>query len=143
MTRRPKEAWTAQQLCEATPFGAGLRFLIRDDVNKFGAPFDRVAKGAGIEVLKTPFRPPRANATCERFFGSIRREYLDHQLIFTEPQLHRVVREYVEYFSHVRPHQGLGQQIPEGMRRASERKSGKIVAFPVLNGLHYDYRRAA
>ncbi len=144
VTRQPNEAWTAQQLREATPFGVGPKFLIRDNDNKFGTLFNRVAKGTGIEVLKIPFRTPRANATCERFLGSVRRECLDHLLIFTERQLHRVVSEYVEYFNRVRPHQGLGQQIPEGLRGVvSEGRSGKILAFPVLHGLHHDYRRAA
>ncbi len=144
VTRRPTDAWVAQQLREATPFGVGSKFLIRDNDNKFGTLFNRVGKWTGIEVLKIPFRTPRANATCERFFGSVRRECLDHLLIFTERQLYRVAREYVEYFNRVRPHQGLGQQIPEGLRGAeSEGRSGKILAFPLPNGLHHDDRRAA
>ena len=131
-------------LREARPFGAGPKFLIRDNDNKFGPLFNRVAKRTGIEVLKIPFRTPLANATCERFLGSVRRECLDHLLIFSERQLYRVVCEYVAYFNHVRPHQGLGQQMPEGPRgAASEKRSGRIVAFPVLNGLHHDYRRVA
>ncbi len=134
VTRHPKEAWTAQPLREATPFGVGPTFLIRDNDNKFGALFNRVAKGTGIAVLKIPFRTPRAKATCERFLGSVRRECLDHLRIFSERQLYRVLREYVEYFNRVRPQQGLGQQIPEGPRGAvTERRSGKILAFPVLN----------
>ncbi len=128
--RRAKE----NLLWGATPFGVGPTFLIRDNDNKFGALFNRVAKGTGIAVLKIPFRTPRAKATCERFLGSVRRECLDHLRIFSERQLYRVLREYVEYFNRVRPQQGLGQQIPEGPRGAvTERRSGKILAFPVLN----------
>lgn len=61
VTRHPNETWTAQQLREATPFGVGPKFLIRDSDNKFGILLNRVAKGTGIQVLKIPFRtPPRA-----------------------------------------------------------------------------------
>ncbi len=144
VTRHPNEAWTAQQLREATPYGVGPKLLIRDNDNKFGTLFNRVAKGTGIAVLQITFRTPLANATCERFFGSVRRECLDHLLIFSERQLYRVVREYVAYFYRARPHEGIGQKIPEGPRGAvRERRPGRIIAFPVLNGLHRDYRRAA
>jgi putative transposase len=61
VTRTPTEAWVAQQLREATPYGVGPKYLIRDNDNKFGIQFDRVAKGTGIEVLKIPYRAPRAN----------------------------------------------------------------------------------
>lgn len=144
LTWTPTEAWTAQQLREATPYATGPKYLIRDNDNKYGELFDRVGKATGIEVLKIPYRAPRANAICERFIGSVRRECLDHLLIFGARQLHRVIREYVEYFNRARPHQGIEQRIPEGRRETeNEKESGKIIAFPVLNGLHHDYRRAA
>ena len=77
VTRHPTDAWVAQQLREATPFGTAPRFLLRDNDGKFGAEFARVAAGSRIEVLRTPIRAPRANAACERFLGSVRRECLD------------------------------------------------------------------
>ena len=61
VTRSPDDAWVAQQLREATPFGEGPRFLIRDNDNKFGAAFARVADGSGIEVLTMPYQAPKAN----------------------------------------------------------------------------------
>jgi hypothetical protein len=57
VTRHPTAQWTAQQLREATPFGAGPDFLIRDNDGKFGADFDRAARGAGIRVLRTELTP--------------------------------------------------------------------------------------
>ncbi len=79
-----------------------------------------------------------------RCLGSVRRECLDHLLIFGDRQLYRVIAEYVRYFNRARPHQGIQQKIPEG-RTVEEGTEGKrrIIAFPVLNGLHHDYRRAA
>jgi putative transposase len=58
VTRNPTDQWTAQQLREATPFGEGPRFLIRDNDKKYGASFERVA--SDIEVLRAPYRAPRA-----------------------------------------------------------------------------------
>src|SRR5215472_505925 len=78
VTRSPTDAWTAQQLREATAYGVGPKYLIRDNESKFGVGFARVAKTSGIEILKTPYHAPRANAICERFLGSVRRECLDH-----------------------------------------------------------------
>jgi len=113
VTRAPTDAWAAQQLREATPYGHTPQYLIRDNDGKFGPCFARVAATSGIEILKTPYHAPRANAICERFLGSVRRECLDHLLILSEKQLHRVLRAYVAYFNRVRPHQGLHQQVPE------------------------------
>jgi putative transposase len=101
----------AQQLREATPYGAAPKYLIRDNEGKYGTLFDRVAKGTGIEVLKIPYRAPRANAICERFLGSVRRECLDHLLIFTEGQVYRVMAEYVAYLNHARPIKGSGSKF--------------------------------
>ncbi len=74
VTRYPTDAWTAQQLREATAYGAGPKYLIRDNNGKFGVGFARVAQTSNIEILKTPYSAPRANAICERFLGSVRRE---------------------------------------------------------------------
>jgi putative transposase len=138
VTRNPTDQWTAQQLREATPFGEKPRFLIRDNDRKFGPSFERVA--AEIEVLKTPYRAPKANAICERFLGSLRRECLDHFLILSERHLHRLVKEYKEYFNHARPHQGIEQHIPcQPDRPESPPANGKIASRPVLSGLHHDY----
>jgi putative transposase len=145
VTRSPTDAWTAQQLREATAFGVGPKYLINDNDSKFGVTFARVAKTSGIETLKTPVHAPRANAICERFLGSVRRECLDHLLILQEKQLHRVLHAYVSYFNRARPHQGIQQQIPEQKAGSmlSSHGCGKVISFPVLGGLHHDYRRSA
>jgi putative transposase len=145
VTRSPTDAWTAQQLREATAYGTGPKYLIRDHDGKFGVTFARVAKTSHIEILKTPYQAPRANAICERFLGSVRRECLDHLLILHEKQLHRVLGAYMHYFNRARPHQGIKQQIPEQKAGSvpAHHARGKVISFPVLGGLHYDYRRSA
>jgi putative transposase len=67
VTRSPTDAWTAQQLREATASGVGPKYLIRDNDGKFGVGFAQVAKTSRIEILTTPYHAPRANAICERF----------------------------------------------------------------------------
>jgi transposase InsO family protein len=145
VTRSPTDLWVAQQLREATPYGERPKYLIRDNDRKFGQDFARVAATSGIKVLRTPYRTPRANAVCERFLGSVRRECLDHFLIFQEKQLHRILNAYVVYFNQTRPHQGLGQRIPDPLVPSAPLPNppNQVIAVPVLGGLHHDYRRAA
>jgi len=145
VTRSPTDAWTAQQLREATAYGVGPKYLIRDNDGKFGPRFARVAATSGIKILKTPYHTPRANAICERFLGSVRRECLDHLLILHEKQMDRVLHAYVQYFNQARPHQGIRQQITEryGEPVPPHHDDGKILSLPVLGGLHHDYRRSA
>lgn len=123
VTAHPTDAWVAQQLREATPFGQTPRLLIRDRDRKYGQAFARVAKDSAIVILKTPYRAPKANAVCERFLRSVQRECLDHVLILGVSHLYRVSTEYVVFFNHARPLQGIKQKIPEGS--TSKEKEGK------------------
>ncbi|MBK7583310.1 MAG: transposase [Myxococcales bacterium] len=142
VTCNPSSSWVAQQLRNATAFGVGPHFIIRDRDDKYGGDFDRVARGVGTRVLKTPVRAPKANAFCERFMGSVRRECLDHVLVLGERQLLEILVEYARYFDQDRTHQGIDQLIPAGCSTAAAGR-GAVIARPVLNGLHHEYRRAA
>ena len=150
VTAQPTDAWVAQQPRGSTPWGEHPRFLIRDNDSKYGPHFAAVAAGSGIEVIRTPIRAPNASAHVERFLGSLRRECLDHMLILNERHLAKVVREYAEFFNRARPHQacpersrrGIGQRIPVPPK-VEQPQTGMVIAFPVLGGLHHDYRRAA
>jgi len=145
VTRHPTDAWVAQQLREATPEPTAPTYLIRDNDSKFGPDFARVAAASGIKILRTPYRAPRANAFCERFLGNVRRECLDHLLILGEAHLRRALGAYVAYFNGARPHQGIDQQVPDGVAPAHgvPGSCGPIVATPVLGGLHHAYQRVA
>jgi transposase InsO family protein len=93
-----------------------------------------------MRVIKTAVRAPNMNAVMERFLRSVRTEVLDQVLVFDERRLERVLREYVKFFKGARPHQGLGQRIPGS---PAQTFGANVTAFPVLGGLHHDYRRAA
>ena len=82
---------------------------------------------------------------CERCLGSIRRECLDHVLILGEGHLQRVMKADIDYFNRARPHQGIGQRIPDAAPSdlTALPDERPVIAFPVLGGLHHDYRRVA
>jgi putative transposase len=144
VTDHPTDEWITQQVRDATPFEEKPKYLICDNDKKYGPMFERVAQASGIEVIHTPYEAPRANAICERFVGSLRRECLDHMLVIGELQLIRVLKEYVSYFNPARPHQGIAQCIPAPrVPPPGTPKTSRLIAGPVLNGLHHDYRWAA
>jgi len=116
----------------------GLRAL------RLGAEFDRVAKGAGTKVIRTAIKAPLMNSIMERYVGSVRREALDHVIILSERHMKSVLEEYsFRYFNTMRPHQGLAQRIPDSTARQTCSDASKVVAIPVLGGLHHDYSAAA
>jgi transposase InsO family protein len=141
VTRAPTDAWVAQQLREATPWGQGPKYLIHERDKKYGTLFTSVATGSSIEELRTPYRAPKANAVCERWMGSLKRECLDHTLILHRNHLSHVVKEYAAYYNHARPHQGIGQRIPARFGGREPAQSGRIIATLVLGGLHRSYSR--
>jgi transposase InsO family protein len=146
VTRSPTDNWAAQQLREATPWDKGPRYLIRDRDKKYGFLFSAVARSAGIRELKTPVQSPRANAVCERLIGSLKRECVDHMLILNRQQLQRTVKEYVGFYNHLRPHQGLRQHIPDPVeptfQPVADGDATKITSTAILGGLHHSYSRA-
>jgi putative transposase len=93
VTRHPTGQWVTQQarnfMSAAGDRAEEFRLLIRDRATKFTASFDAVFADAGITVVLSPPRAPRANAYAQRWVGTIRRECLDRMLIFSERQLWR------------------------------------------------------
>ena len=79
------------------------------------------------------------NAYVERVNGTIRREALDHFLLFSEKQIRKIVQSYVNYYNHQRPHQGIGR-IPNG---EIESTTGIIKKERILSGLHHHYYRSS
>ena len=143
VTRHPTASWIWRQLLQATPWGALPRYLIRDRDSSYGPDFVPRAARLGIETLLSPVRAPNANAVAERVIGTLRRECLDHVIVFSERHLRRVLGEYVAHYNAMRPHRSLALDSPEG-RMPQERTSGaRVHSRPVLGGLHHEYRWAA
>ncbi len=143
VTKYPTDEWTAQKLREATPWGKGPKYLIRDRDKKYATHFSVVADATGIKELKTPYQTPQANGVCERFMGSLRRECMDHILIHDDKHLRRVVTEFTAYFNQERPHQGIGQRIPNQYDLTRSKPTrGQITSKAILGGLHHSYSRA-
>ena len=147
VTAHPTGAWTAQQarnlLMDLGERAARFRFLIRDRDSKYTTAFDEVLTGNGARVIKTPIRSPRANSFAERFVGTLRRECLDHLLIYGERHLWRTLTEYLRHYNAHRPHQSREQRPPLHEPGQPIDMTARIKRRQVVQGLISEYRRAA
>jgi putative transposase len=143
VTDSPSAVWTGQQIIEAFPWDTAPRYLLRDRDGIYGWKFRRRVTSLDIEQVLTSPRSPWQNPYVERVIGPIRREGLDHVIIFDERHLRRVLREYVDYYHRSRTHLGLEKDCSV-TRPVEEPETGHVVSRPVLGGLHHRYfRRAA
>ncbi len=143
VTDSPTAAWTGQQIIEAFPYDTAPKYLIRDNDKIYGFDFKEKVKACGITPIRTAYRSPWQNAYCERVIGTLRRDCLDHILIFSRRQLMRVLSEYVDtYYNTERTHLSLGKDSPES-REIQNPATGRIVEIPILGGLHHRYFRKA
>src|SRR5215467_10045433 len=142
VTAHPTAEWTGQQLREAFPFEHLPRYLLRDRDAIFGDEFRRQVRDMGIhEVLSTP-RSPWQRAYVERVIGYIRRECLDHVIVFHESSLRRTLESYFDYYHRSRTHLSLGKDSPDP-RPIQPAGMGPVVALPQVGGLHHRYERRA
>jgi transposase InsO family protein len=121
----------------------GFRFFIRDRDGKFSSAFDEVFTAGGVRIIKTPVRSPQANAFAERFVGTLRRECLDHLLIYGERHLRAVLAEYERHFNDHRPHQGRSLRPPLHNPNNVIDMTAQIHRRKTVAGLINEYRRAA
>jgi transposase InsO family protein len=147
ITAHPTGAWVARQarnlLMDLGDRAEQLRFLIRDRDSKFTATFDAVFTGADIRIIRTPVRPPRANAIAERWIGTLRRECLDHLLITGLRHLAVVLEEYVEHYNTHRPHRSLDQKPPAGRTPPPSTATVRPLRRDRLGGLLHEYLQVA
>lgn len=119
---------------------------MRDWDAKFPGSFDAVLRAEGVRIIRTPVRAPRANAFAERFVRTVRRECLDHVLIYGPRHLEQVLGASVAHYVDERPHRGLGLAVPAGdgaPRVPAATGVPRIERKDVLGGLIHEYRRAA
>lgn len=143
ITQHPNGHWVAQQarnqvwlLQENDTDYVGL---IRDNDSKYTDAFDTVFESEDINIIRTPFYAPNANAFAERWVRTVREECLDKILILNETHLQRVLNYYLFYYNGSRPHQGINQQSP--LARKKPALSGLIQKRAVLGGIINDYFR--
>ena len=142
VTAHPTAEWTAQQLRNAFPWDTAARYLLRDRDRIFGDDFAKQVRDMGIqEVLSAP-RSPWQRACVERVIGSIRRECLDHMIVFNEASLYRHVKVFVSYYHQTRTHLSLAKDTPE-TRPVHPPDLGPVVAIAEVGGLHHRYERRA
>jgi putative transposase len=142
VTKHPTAAWLSQQVIEAFPWETAPHFLLRDRDASYGSVFSKRVAPMGITEVVTAPSSPWQNAHVERVIGSIRRECLDHLIIFNEHHLRRVLSSYVDYYHRTRTHLSLDKDCPE-QRPIQARKVGKVISIPQVGGLHHRYQRLA
>jgi putative transposase len=149
-TANPDGRWIAQQARQLawslskreTP----ARFLIHDRDSKFSRAFDEVFRSEGVEIIRTPFRAPQANAFAERWVGTVRRDCLDWLLVTSRRQLERVLHVYVDHYNTHRPHRALGLTPPIEAPRlglVGSNSPDQLHRRDRLGGLIHEYARAA
>ena len=147
VTAHPTGAWTAQQarnlLMNLGERAGHFKFLVRDRDSKFTAAFDEVLAGNGVRIIKTPVRSPRANSFAERYVETLRRECLDHLLIYGEQHLRQVLAAYARHYNEHRPHQSREQRPPLHEPGQAVDVTARIKRTHVVQGLISEYRRAA
>ena len=142
VTSHPTAEWTGQQIREAFPWETVPRFLLPDRDGIYGKTFRDCVEAMGTEEVKTAPQSPWQNPFAERVIGSIRRECLDHVIVFNERSLKRILRSYVDYYHNSRTHLSLGKDTP-ATREVQPPELGRVFEMPVVGGLHHRYLRKA
>ncbi|MBK8164736.1 MAG: transposase family protein [bacterium] len=142
VTTHPTSEWTALQIRQAFMFDAAPRFLLRDHDKIYGDAVVAALDELGIEQVVTAVRCPWQNGYCERVVGTLKRECLNHMIVFNEAHARRILRGYLEYYHGSRTHLGLGKDAPDG-RAVEPPALGPVMRRPMVGGLHSRYYRAA
>jgi len=138
VTANPTAEWIAQQITDAFPWDEAPDYLIRDRDASYGQAVTKRLAAMGIRDHPTARRSPWQNGHAERLIGSIRRECLDHVVVFGEADLRRILADYAGYYNECRTHLSLDKDSP---RHRPIHWLGHLVAQPILGGLHHQYCR--
>jgi transposase InsO family protein len=138
VTANPTAEWIARQITDAFPWNEAPDYLIRDRDGSYGNAVTRRLAAMGIRDHPAAPRSPWQNGHAERLIGSIRRECLDHIVIFGEAHLRRILEAYTDCYNKLRTHLSLSKDSP-GHRPVQW--NGLLVERPILGGLHHQYCR--
>jgi transposase InsO family protein len=148
VTRHPTADWTLQQFRECIAGDEGYRFVIHDRDRIYSRDLDAALRTLGLAVLKTPYKTPQANAICERWIGSARRECLNFMIPISEAHIRQTLKCWVEHYNTARPHSSLGPGTPDPSspkaniqaQRHGISKDYRVAVTSILGGLHHEYR---
>jgi len=143
VTAHPTAAWVIQQLREAFPNEASIRFMTHDNDSIFSDRVEEWISSLGIEPKRTALRSPWQNGIAERWVGTVKRDLLDHVIVIDEEHLRRPLLEYVEYYNRERVHTRLRDSPTP--RPAEEKPSphAQVVGRTRLDGIHHRYEWTA
>jgi transposase InsO family protein len=138
VTPNPTAEWIARQITYAFPWNEAPDYLIRDRDGSYGHAVTRRLAAMGIRDHPTAARSPWQNGHAERLIGLIRRECLDHIVVFGEAHLRWVLAAYAFYYNDFRTHLALAKDA--SLLRSIQRFD-QIAPRPILAGLHREYCR--
>ena len=142
ISAHPTSEWAAQQIAETFPWDSAPRYLLHDRDSIYGDSFRERVRGMGMKEVITAPRSPWQNPYAERLVGSIRRECLDHLVIFNEGSLRRILKSYFDYYLRSRTHLALSKDAPEP-RPVQPSELGPVIELSEVGGLHHRYERQA
>ena len=140
ITTNPTVQWTVQQIKEAFPYDQSPKYLLRDRDAIYGHLFQHKVKNMVIHEVVTAPKSPWQNPFVERVIGSIRRDCLDHIIIFNQKHLPKILTSYRDYYLNARTHLSLEKNSPIP-RKIEPKSKGKVIAIPQVGGLHHLYKR--
>jgi transposase InsO family protein len=138
VTTNPTAEWIARRITDAFPWDEAPDYLIRDRDGSYGRAVTGRLSAMGIRDHPTAPRSPWQNGHAERLIGSIRRECLDHIVVFGEAHLRRILAAYNGYYNEVRTHLSLDKDSPA---HRPVQRLGLLSTQPILGGLHHQYYR--
>jgi transposase InsO family protein len=138
VTTNPTAEWIARQITEAFPWNEAPLYLIRDRDRIYGTIVTRRLHAMGIRDQPIAPASPWQNSFAERLIGSIRRECVDHIVVFGETHLRRILQTYACYYNKIRTHRSLDKDAPVSR---PVQPTGSIKSYPILGGLHHHYVR--
>ena len=138
VTPHPTAEWVARQLTEAFGWERTPRYVVRDRDGIYGEVVKRRLRTMGIRDRPIAARSPWQNGHTERLIGSIRRDCLDHVVVFGERHLRHLLGLYQRYYNDARTHLSLNKDAPASRVVQAD---GRIVFNPHLGGLHHQYVR--
>jgi len=142
VTEHPTSEWTSRQILQAFPWDTVPRYVLRDRDSIYGSAFRQTVQNLEMTEILTAHRCPWQNPYVERLIGSIRRECLDHVIVFNEDHLRRILTEYFRYYHRWRTHRSLEMDVPDG-RSIQGPELGDVIQMPEVGGLHHHYEREA